>query len=75
MLIRKTAMKIQDLSTYHDRKMLIYWRKIRQKMKFLKYLLKTSEPRIKTCIMQLEEICEKFFKKSKTKINKDPELK
>ena len=55
--------------------MLIYWRKIRQKMKFLKYLLKTSEPRIKTCIMQLEEICEKFFKKSKTKINKDPELK
>lgn len=75
MLIRKTAMKIQNLSTYRDRKMLIYWRKIRQKMKFLKYLLKTSEPRIKTCIMQLEEICEKFFKKSKTKINKDPELK
>lgn len=75
MLIRKTVMKIQNSSTYHDRKMLIYWRKMRQKMKFLKYLPKTSEPRIKTCITQLEEIYEKTFKKSKMKINKDPELK
>ena len=55
--------------------MLIYWRKMRQKMKFLKYLPKTSEPRIKTCITQLEEIYEKIFEKSKMKINKDPELK